>query len=74
MIGAVGLQADASSVDVLKRFGAPLNAAIGVVLRAGEGGRGSGGRKQQQGQQARRQVSLGLLRATCGSAMLLTCE
>lgn len=59
-------------MGALRRFGPTLTEAIGVVLRAVEGG--SGGRKQRQGQQARRQVSLGLLRAACASAMLLTCE
>ena len=73
--GTAGLQADAGSMGALKRFGPTLTAAIGVVLRAVEGGRGSGSRKQrQQGQQALRHASLGLLRAACASAMLLTCE
>ena len=69
------MQHDADSAAALSGYGPTLTAAIGVVLRAGEGGRGGGGRKQPPGQLAlRRRVPLDLLEKVCVSAMLLTRE
>jgi hypothetical protein len=64
---AHGLQIQPAAKDTFSEVGPALTAAIKVVLVAGEGSRGSGGRKQP-----RQQVLTPLLSAACAGAMALT--